>query len=51
MRNAVLAREKNRPAKDRIEWLLLTTHAITTRSDVLAVVTGELRNAAGLTKG
>jgi hypothetical protein len=38
--NAVLARESNRPAKDRIEWLLLTTHAITTRSDVLAVVHG-----------
>jgi hypothetical protein len=38
--NAVLARESNRPANDRIEWLLLTTHAIRTRSDVLAVVHG-----------
>ena len=38
--NAVLARESNRPAKDRLEWLLLTTHPITTRSDVLAVVHG-----------
>jgi hypothetical protein len=38
--NAVLARESNRPAKDRVEWLLLTTHSITTRSDMLAVVHG-----------
>lgn len=38
--NAVLARESNRPAKDRLEWLLLTTHPIATRSDVLAVVHG-----------
>jgi hypothetical protein len=38
--NAVLARENDRPAKDRVEWLLLTTHSIATRSDVLAVVRG-----------
>lgn len=38
--NAVLACESNRPAKDRVEWLLLTTHAITTRNDLLAVVHG-----------
>jgi hypothetical protein len=38
--NAVLAREGNRTAKDRVEWLLLTTHSIATRSDVLAVVHG-----------
>jgi len=38
--NAVLAREERRSAKDRVEWLLLTTHPIATRSDVLAVVHG-----------
>lgn len=37
--NAVLVREK-RASKDRVEWLLLTTHSIRTRADVLEVVRG-----------
>ena len=36
--NAVLVREKGRSKDDRIEWLLLTTHPIQTRADVLEVV-------------
>lgn len=38
--NAVLVRERGRRKTDRVEWMLLTTHAIKTRSDVLAVVDG-----------
>jgi hypothetical protein len=37
--NAVLVREVG-PVKDRLEWLLLTTHPVRTRSDALAVVHG-----------
>jgi hypothetical protein len=37
--NAVLVREVGR-AEDRLEWLLLTTHPVRTRSDALAVVHG-----------
>lgn len=37
--NAVLAREKGR-GDAKIEWLLLTTHPIRTRADVVAVVHG-----------
>lgn len=36
--NAVLVRERRRSKDDRIEWLLLTTHPIRTRADVLEVV-------------
>lgn len=36
--NAVLVREKGRSKEDRIEWLLLTTHPIRTRADILEVV-------------
>lgn len=36
--NVVFVRETHRPAGDRIEWMLLTTHPITTREEVLAVV-------------
>lgn len=36
--NAVLVRETNRSSRDRVEWMLLTTHPIRTRADVLAVV-------------
>lgn len=36
--NAVLVREVGRSKEDRIEWLLLTTHPIRTRADVLAIV-------------
>jgi hypothetical protein len=36
--NAVLVRERGRSANDRIEWVLLTTHPIRTRADVLSVV-------------
>jgi hypothetical protein len=36
--NAVLVRETHRSSKDRIEWMLLTTHPIRTRADVLSVV-------------
>jgi hypothetical protein len=35
--NAVLVREVG-PVKDRIEWLLLTTHPVRTRSETLTVV-------------
>lgn len=35
--NAVLVRERGRH-RDRIEWMLLTTHSIQTRRDVLAIV-------------
>jgi hypothetical protein len=39
--NAVYVRELGRRSKDdRIEWLLLTTHPIETRADVLEVVRG-----------
>ena len=42
--NAVYVRETGRRSKDdRIEWLLLTTHPITTRADVLAIVRGYTR--------
>jgi hypothetical protein len=37
--NAVLVKERGR-SRDRIEWLLLTTHPISTRADVLAIVRG-----------
>jgi hypothetical protein len=37
--NAVLVREVG-PVKDRLEWLLLTTHPVRTRSEALAVVHG-----------
>ena len=36
--HVVLVREKGRPKDDRIEWLLLTTHPIGSRRDVLKVV-------------
>jgi hypothetical protein len=36
--NAVFVREINGPSNDRLEWLLLTTHPVTHRSDVLEVV-------------
>lgn len=38
--NAVLVREIGRSKDDRIEWLLLTTHPIRTRADILEVVRG-----------
>lgn len=38
--NAVLLRETHRRPQDRLEWMLLTTHPIRTRADVLAVVRG-----------
>jgi hypothetical protein len=38
--NAVYLREANRRGDDRIEWMLLTTHPIRTRCDVLQVVRG-----------
>lgn len=38
MLNAVYVREVNRRSDDRIEWMLLTTHSIRTRRDVLEVV-------------
>jgi hypothetical protein len=38
--NAVFVREVNPPAKDRLEWMLLTTHPICTRRDALEVVRG-----------
>jgi len=36
--NAVLVREVNGPTDDRLEWLLLTTHPVAARADVLEVV-------------
>jgi hypothetical protein len=38
--NAVLVRERNRRKGDRVEWMLLTTHPIETRADVMAIVEG-----------
>lgn len=38
--NAVLVREQRAPADDKVEWMLLTTHPIATRRDVLEVVRG-----------
>ena len=38
--NAVLVRERGRRKKDRVEWMLLTTHPIETRADVMAIVEG-----------
>ncbi len=38
--NAVYVREINRAGDDRLEWMLLTTHPIRTRRDVLEVVRG-----------
>jgi hypothetical protein len=38
--NAVLVRERGRRKTDRVEWMLLTTHAIKTRAEVLSVVEG-----------
>ena len=38
--NAVLVREKRAPKEDQVEWMLLTTHPIATRADVLEVVRG-----------
>lgn len=38
--NAVLLRETHRSSNDRLEWMLLTTHPVRTRADVLAVVRG-----------
>lgn len=38
--NAVLVREHGRPADDRIEWLLLTTHPIASKADLRAVING-----------
>jgi len=39
--NAVLVREQRAPNDDdKVEWMLLTTHPISTRSDVLQVVRG-----------
>lgn len=36
--NAVLVREVNGPTDDRLEWLLLTTHPVSRRTDALEVV-------------
>lgn len=36
--NAVLVREAGRCKEDRIQWLLLTTHPIESRHDVLAII-------------
>jgi hypothetical protein len=36
--NAVLVREQGHPHDDRLEWMLLTTHPIVSRRDVLEVV-------------
>ena len=38
--HAVLLREIHRPSNDRLEWMLLTTHPIATREDVLAIAHG-----------
>lgn len=38
--NAVLVREDGYSADDRVEWMLLTTHPIATKKDVLDVVHG-----------
>lgn len=38
--NAVLVREHGRPADDRIEWLLLTSHPIATKADLRAIIHG-----------
>jgi len=38
--NAVLVRERHLHKQDPVEWMLLTTHPIKTRADVLAVVEG-----------
>ena len=38
--NAVYVREEGRRGDDRIEWMLLTTHPIRTRRDVIEVVKG-----------
>lgn len=38
--NAVFVREVNRSSKDRLEWMLLTTHPVRTRRDALEVVRG-----------
>lgn len=38
--NAVYVREANRRGDERVEWMLLTTHPIRTRRDVLHVVEG-----------
>lgn len=38
--NVVFVAETHRRGDDRVEWMLLTTHAIRTKRDVLAVVDG-----------
>jgi len=38
--NAVFVSEVNRSSKDKLEWMLLTTHPIQTRRDALEVVRG-----------
>lgn len=38
--NAVLVSEVNRSGKDKLEWMLLTTHPVRTRRDALEVVRG-----------
>lgn len=38
--NAVLVRERHHRRKDRIEWLLLSTHPIHTKEDLRAIVNG-----------
>jgi hypothetical protein len=38
--NAVFVSEVNRSSKDRLEWMLLTTHPVGTRRDALEVVRG-----------
>jgi hypothetical protein len=38
--NAVFVSEVNRSSKDKLEWMLLTTHPIRTRRDALEVVRG-----------
>ena len=38
--NAVLVREDGRRRNDHVEWMLLTTQPVRTKSDVLAVVAG-----------
>lgn len=37
---AVLVRERHQSKKERVEWMLLTTHPIRTKDDVLAIVAG-----------
>lgn len=38
--NSVLVRERGRSKDDRVEWMLLTTHPIATRADIMKIVNG-----------